>query len=99
MYHLLHLQYQRQQGNMHRLHANPAHRCSGRYCLSILAATHQHLCFSVCTQEEKRLPIITPHVLETYVCGQPQLIVKIYLLGGCVQGLPLFTAPEQPLDG
>ena len=44
------------------LQANPAHRCSVGFCLPILAAPHQHLCYTVYTQKEKGLPIIPPHV-------------------------------------
>ena len=34
-------------------HANPAHHCSGAFCLPILATRHEHLRFPICTQKNR----------------------------------------------
>ena len=75
-------------------HANPAHGGTRGFCLPVLAE-HEHLCFPICTEKKKRgLPIIPFRILNTYGCGLAQLIIKIDCLGGRVEGLPLFTAPQ-----
>ena len=74
-------------------HADPTHGGTRRFCLPVLAARHEHLCFTICTQKKKGLPIVPSHILKTYGCGLAQLVIKINFLGGGVEGLPLFTAP------
>ena len=46
------------------------------------------------TQKKKGLPIVPFHVFKTYGCGLAQLVIKIDFLGGRVEGLSLFTAPQ-----
>ena len=76
-------------------HADPTHSVNGTrgFCLPVLAARHEHLCFTIFTQKKKGLPIVPSRILKTYGCGLAQLIIKINFLGGRVEGLPLFTAP------
>ena len=61
-------------------HANPAHRGSGGFCLTVLAARHEHLRFPICTQKKIRLPIIPFRIFKTYGRGLAQIIIKIYFL-------------------
>ena len=44
-------------------------------------------------QKNKEVPIIPSRMIEYYGWGLAQLIIKIYFLGGRVDGLQLFTAP------
>ena len=74
-------------------HADPTHSGTRGFCLLVLAARHEHLCFTIYTQKKKGLPIIPSRILKTYGCGLAQLIIKMNFLGGRVEGLPLFTAP------
>ena len=74
-------------------HAHPAHCGSGGFCRRVLAARHEHVRFPICTHKKKGQPIIPSGILKTYGCGLAQLIIKIYFLGGRVEGLPFFTAP------
>ena len=34
-------------------HANPTHGGTRGFCLPILEARHEHLCFSICTEKKK----------------------------------------------
>ena len=34
-------------------HADPTHRGTGGFCLPVLAARHEHVCFPICTQKKK----------------------------------------------
>ena len=70
-----------------------AHSGTRGFCPPVLAARHEHLCFTICTQKEKGLPVVPSRILKTYGCGLVQLIIKINFFGGHVEGLPLFTAP------
>ena len=74
-------------------HADPTHRGTRGFCLPVLAARHEHLCLTICTQKKKGLPIGPCRILKTYGCGLAQLIIKINFLGGRVEGVLLFTAP------
>ena len=75
-------------------HEDPTHGGTRGFCLPVLAARHEHLCFPICTQKKKGLPIVPSRILKTYGCGLAQLVIKIDFLGGRVEGLPLFTAPQ-----
>ena len=55
-----------------------------------------HTCTPTCTQKKKGLPMVPSGFIETYGCGLAQLVIKIDFLGGRVEGLPLFTAPQKP---
>ena len=74
-------------------HADPTHRGTGGFCLPVLAARHEHVRFPMCTQKRKGLPIIPCCIFKTYGCAVAQLVIKIDLLWGRVEGLPLFTIP------
>ena len=74
-------------------HADPTHSGTRGFCLPVLAARHEHLCFTICTEKKKGPPIVPCRILKTYGCGLAQLIIKINFLGGRVEGLPLFAAP------
>ena len=65
-------------------HADPTHRGTRGFCLPVLAARHEHLCFPICTQKKKGLPIVPCRILKTYGCGLAQLVIKINFLGGRV---------------
>ena len=72
-------------------HGDPAHSGSGGYSLPVLAARHSTGAFPSAHQK-KGLPVIPFRIFKTCGCGLAQLIVKIYFLGGRVEGLPLFTS-------
>ena len=74
------------------MHADPTHGGTRGFCLPVLAAHHEHLCFPIYTQEKKGLPIVPLRIFKTYGCGLAQLVIKIHFLGGRAEGLPLFTA-------
>ena len=74
-------------------HVDPTHDGTRGFCLPVLAARHEHLCFTICRKEKKGLPIVPSRILKAYGCGLAQLVIKINFLGGRVEGLPLFTAP------
>ena len=77
-------------------HADPTHGGTRGFCLPVVAARHEHLCFPICTQQKKGLPIVPSRILKTYGCGLAQVVIKINFWGGRAEGLPLFTAPQQP---
>ena len=74
--------------------ANPTHRGTRGFCLLVVAARHEHVCFPICTQKTKGLPIVPFRICTTYDCGLAQFVIKIDFLGGRVEGLPLFTASK-----
>ena len=43
-------------------HADPTHRGTRGFCLPVLAARHEHLCFPICTQKKKRDCLLIPSV-------------------------------------
>ena len=75
-------------------HADPTRGGTRGFCIPVLAARHEFSCFPICTQKKKELPIVPSRIFKTYGCALAQLIIKINFLGGRVEGLPLFTAPQ-----
>ena len=63
-------------------HADPTHGGTRGFCLPVLAARHEHLCFPSCIQKKKGLPIVPFLIFKTYGCGLAQLVVKIDFFGG-----------------
>ena len=80
-------------------HADPTHGGTKGLCLPVVAARHEHLCFPIYKQKKTGLPIVPFRIFKTYGSGLAQLVIKINFLGGCVEGLPLFTAPQSPPTG
>ena len=62
-------------------HADPTHGGTMGFCLPVLAARHEHLCFPICTKKKKELPIVPFRIFKTYGCGLAQL-VSVSPLGG-----------------
>ena len=58
-------------------HADPMHGGTRGFCLPVLAARHEHLCFTICKQQKKGLSIVPSRILKAYVCGLAQLVDKI----------------------
>ena len=48
-------------------HADPTHSGTRGFCLPVLAARHEHLCFTICTQKKKGLPIVPCRILNVPV--------------------------------
>ena len=57
-------------------HAEPTQDDTRGFCLPVLAARHEHLCFPICTHKNKGLPIVLFCIFKTYGCGLAQLIIK-----------------------
>ena len=57
-------------------HADSTTSGSRRFCLPVLAARNEHLCFTICTQKKKGLPVVPSRIVKTYGCGLAQLIIK-----------------------
>ena len=57
--------------------ADPTGSGTRGFCLPTMAARHEHLCFPICTQKKKGLPMVPFRIFKTYSCGLAQLVIKI----------------------
>ena len=74
-------------------HANPTHGGHGRFCLPVLEARHEHLHFPICTPKKRdclSLPSVSFSLKLTVAALHNH---QIDFLGGCVERLPILTAP------
>ena len=49
--------------------ADPTHGGTRGFCLPVLVARHEHLCFTICTQKKKGLPIVPSLSLKLTVAS------------------------------